>query len=106
MAQLSFVSQHCVYVEFYTEVLVEQSAVWHAARCVRPRGDTHCVWMKSSAIVSKAEALRVRAEREAEEAKDRAETRAIREQFNTTFDKAHPECKEWKTNKNLPEHCY
>ena len=25
---------------------------------------------------------------------------------NEYFDRVHPECKEWRDNKNLPDYCY
>jgi hypothetical protein len=28
------------------------------------------------------------------------------EQLDAAFDKAHPECQEWRTRKDLPKHCY
>lgn len=35
--------------------------------------------------------------------RDRVE---IREMVNSVFDEQHPECKNYKTNSNLPELCY
>jgi len=26
--------------------------------------------------------------------------------FNDVFNKAHPECKDWRTRKGLPDYCY
>jgi hypothetical protein len=49
----------------------------------------------------------------AEAAKDKededefnAETKRIHDMVNEQFDREHPECKDFRTNKNLPEYCY
>lgn len=54
-----------------------------------------CLWAKKIAVESKATYNH-----------DQQETKSINEQFNRVFDRQHPECKEWRTNKHLPDHCY
>ncbi len=54
-----------------------------------------CLWAKKIAIESKAVYDH-----------DQQEQKSITDKFNQAFDHQHPECKEWRTNKNLPEYCY
>jgi hypothetical protein len=65
--------------------------------CLRQHGQppSTCLWAKKTAVESKAAYDH-----------DQLEQKSINEQFNRTFDRQRPECKEWRTNKNLPEYCY
>ncbi len=54
-----------------------------------------CLWAKKIAVESKAAYEH-----------DKQEQKSIIDKFNQAFDREHPECKEWRTNKNLPDYCY
>jgi hypothetical protein len=45
-------------------------------------------------------------ESKAEYDHDKAEAKAIRDRVDEAFDNERPECKDWRTEKGLPEHCY
>jgi hypothetical protein len=88
-------SAGCVFVAVDTEVKVEDHSILHDAFCVRPRGEPQCLWMLSIAIKTKEDA-----------AIDKAHFKALSDEMNEAFDKDHPECKGWRTDKNLPDYCY
>jgi hypothetical protein len=54
-----------------------------------------CLWVKKAAVESRAVYDH-----------DQQETKSINEQFNRVFDRQHPECKNWRTDKALPGYCY
>ncbi len=110
IAAETFSAQHCTTLDGGTEVMVEHdSAVWSGTMCVRPRGATDCLWIRSIAIENKADAdAQAAAQKKSDddEAASVAKLKAFNDDFNARFDKEHPECKGWKTNTHLPEHCY
>jgi hypothetical protein len=63
--------------------------------CVQRHGDSQCLWVQKMAVESKSAYD-----------KDQQETKSIQEKANQVFDQQHPECKDYKTNKNLPSYCY
>lgn len=95
MAATAFSSKHCTHIKVDTEVMVEDSSLIADALCVRPRGEPDCLWIKSVAIATKADV-----------AKEKADAETVIDEMNEAFDKQHPECKGWRTNKNLPDYCY
>jgi hypothetical protein len=54
MAASKFALNHCRYIDWAAEVLVENQS-WGWA-CVRPRGETECSWLPGAAVATKAEA--------------------------------------------------
>jgi hypothetical protein len=63
--------------------------------CVRRRGDQDCSWVFRLGIVPVAIYDR-----------EQADTKGFIDRSNEYFDRVHPECKEWRENKNLPRYCY
>jgi hypothetical protein len=111
-AATNFMSDHCRWFKSMTEVLVEHG-VWTGQLCVRPRGDTACVWVQGDAVEVGADAERDKAAKAAEDAQNKADadkltaaSKALDERVDKAFDRAHPECKAWGTNKHLPDYCY
>jgi hypothetical protein len=79
-----------------TEVqLVRTAEATHDAICVRRRDDKDCAWVFSVGIVPVAVYDR-----------EQADTKGFIDLSNEYFDRVHPECKEWRNNKNLPDYCY
>ena len=64
--------------------------------CVREHdADEACLWIMKLSVESETAFDR-----------DERETKEIREKADEAFDRVHPECKDWRTNKNLPKRCY
>ena len=107
-AATNFMSDHCQWFKSMTEVLIEHGA-WTGQLCVRPRGNTACVWVQGDAVEVGADAERDKAA----QAKTKADAdkltdayKAISERVDRAFFTLHPECKAWRTNKHLPDYCY
>jgi hypothetical protein len=84
-AAFAFARDHaCVELEGNTSVKVAK--IVGDTSCVLPSGTYDCVWTSSHRIKSFMD----------------AETRAITDEVNRVFDRAHPECK----RKNKPDYCY
>ena len=99
----SFVAERCAWMAGGTDVMVEDSS-WKGALCVRPRGSPDCLWVPSDAVEVGADADRAKAAKRAADDEDKAFTaklKAIDDDFNQRFDKEHPECSGWRTNKHL-----
>jgi hypothetical protein len=79
-----------------TEVqLVRTAEAIHDVICVRRRDDQDCSWVFRSGIVPAAIYDR-----------EQADTKGFIDRSNEYFDRVHPECKEWRENKDLPDYCY
>ena len=79
-----------------TEVqLVRTAEATHDVICVRRRDDQDCSWVFSVGIVPVEIYDR-----------EQADTKGFIDRSNEYFDRVHPECKEWRENKNLPDYCY
>jgi hypothetical protein len=63
--------------------------------CVRRRDEQDCSWAFKVGIVPAAIYDR-----------QQADTKGFIDRSNEYFDRVHPECKEWRTNKSLPDYCY
>jgi hypothetical protein len=97
-----FASQHCEMLPSLTEVWVEKVSSDNAALCVKPDGESDCLWVPRTAIETMAQADKDRADEAAFEAK----SKEIQDKGNAMFNKAHPECATWQTVKTLPDYCY
>jgi hypothetical protein len=79
-----------------TEVqLVRTAEATHDVICVRRRDDQECSWLFSVGIVPVAIYDR-----------EQSDTKGFIDRSNEYFNRVHPECKEWRENKNLPDYCY
>jgi hypothetical protein len=79
-----------------TEVqLVKAAEANRDVICVRRRDDQDCSWVFKLGIVPVAIYDR-----------EQADTKGFIDRSNEYFDRVHPECKEWRENKNLPGYCY
>jgi hypothetical protein len=79
-----------------TEVeLVRTAGSYPDVVCVRVPGEQSCAWT-----------FRLGIEPVATYDREQAETKGILDHFNEVFDRTHPECKDYRTNPNLPEYCY
>jgi hypothetical protein len=79
-----------------TEVeLVRTAGSYPDVVCVRVLGEQSCAWT-----------FRLGIEPVATYDREQAETKSILDHFNEVFDRTHPECKDYRTNPNLPEYCY
>jgi len=85
----------CTLIDAGTEVqLVDATG---DAACLRQRNQpsSACLWAKKITVESKAAYDH-----------DQQEQKTITDKVNQAFDREHPECKDWRTKKNLPEYCY
>jgi hypothetical protein len=79
-----------------TEVeLVKTVSEYPAVVCIRALSEQGCAWTFKIAIEPLAVYDR-----------ERAETKKNRDEMNALFDREHPECKDFRTNPNLPKYCY
>ncbi len=85
----------CTTIDAGTEVQLVQTT--GDVVCLRQHNQppSACLWAKKIAVESKAAYDH-----------DRQEQKSINDKFNQAFDREHPECKEWRTKKNLPDYCY
>jgi len=63
--------------------------------CVRRRDEEDCSWTFKVGIVPAAVYDR-----------QQADKKGFIDRSNEYFDSVHPECKDWRSNKNLPDYCY
>jgi hypothetical protein len=94
-AARTFLAGHCTYIKAETEVFIEDARTSDGAFCVRPRGETDCMWVSDLTVNSKETG-----------AANKAATKDIIDKFNDAFDSAHPECRGWRVKKDLPNYCY
>jgi hypothetical protein len=73
---------------------------------VQVTGDLVCLRQHSQPPASCLWAKRVAVESKAAFDHDQREQKSIKENVNRVFDRQHPECKAWQTNKHLPDYCY
>jgi hypothetical protein len=85
----------CTMVDGGTKVQIIEAA--GDAVCIRKEGESAfaCRWTLAVGIESIAAYDR-----------DKQETQSIRDTVNRVFDRQHPECKHWRSNKDLPDYCY
>jgi hypothetical protein len=95
LAATRFLSEHhCKWLETDSKVFVENYAGKYV--CLRPEGETDCLWLDSATVETKEEI-----------AKQKAKAQETIDEMNKQFDLDHPECVGWKENKKgLPEYCY
>jgi len=75
--------------------LVKTVSEYPAVVCIRALSEQGCAWTFKIAIEPLAVYDR-----------ERAETKKNRDEMNALFDREHPECKDFRTNPNLPKYCY
>jgi hypothetical protein len=79
-----------------TEVeLIKTANSYPDVVCIRVLGEQSCAWTSKLGI-----------EPIAVNDREQAETKRIQNDVNAVFDRLHPECKGFRTNPNLPSHCY
>jgi hypothetical protein len=79
-----------------TEVeLVKTASGYPGVVCIRVLSEQSCAWTFKLAIEPVAVYDR-----------GQADTKKLRDDFNAEFDRLHPECKDFRTNPNLPKYCY
>jgi hypothetical protein len=83
----------CILIEAGSDVRLVTALGDYA--CVSRHGDNECLWVQKLAIKTKSSYD-----------KDQKDTKSLHGQLNQIFDRQHPECKDWRTNKNLPDYCY
>jgi len=79
-----------------TEVeLVKTESSYPDVVCIRVLSEYSCRWTFKLGIEPLAVYDR-----------EQAEAKKIQNDFNAAFDHLHPECKDFRTNPNLPSYCY
>jgi hypothetical protein len=59
-AAVDFMIEHCRSIKPDTEAMIEDAS--RGALCIRPRGDTECLWINAISVLSKAAAAQWKAE--------------------------------------------
>jgi hypothetical protein len=52
-AAMKMFADRCIQIPDDTEVMVEHWSTWNDTKCVRPRGDTECLWVRSGTVSAK-----------------------------------------------------
>jgi hypothetical protein len=52
-AAMKIFAERCVQIPDDTEVMVEHWSAWNDTKCVRPRGNTECLWVHSGTVGAK-----------------------------------------------------
>jgi hypothetical protein len=73
---------------------------------VDAKGDSVCLHQRNQPTAICLWAKKIAVESKAAYAHDQQEQKSISDKVNQVFDRQHPECKEWRTKKNLPDYCY
>ena len=85
----------CAHIAAGTEVQLVSATGDVVCLSQRNQPSATCLWAKKIAVESKAVYDH-----------DQQEQKTITDTFNQVFDREHPECKDWRTKKDLPDYCY